>query len=117
MILKLDLKNRLENLNYEVVGMADTGYDAIEQVEKLDPDVVLMDIVLKGELNGIETAQLIKDKFNTLVIYMSAYYDDEILDKAAKTQPDGYITKPYEDVLIRTTIEIAMRKRKYQDTY
>jgi CheY-like chemotaxis protein len=117
MILKLDLKNRLESLNYEVIGMADNGYDAIEQVEKLDPDVVLMDIVLKGELNGIETAQLIKDKFNIPIIYMSAYYDDEILDKAAKTQPDGYITKPYEDVLIRTTIEIAMRKRKYQEEY
>ncbi len=114
MILKLDLKSRLENLNYEVVGMSDNGDDAIRQVEKLSPDIILMDIVLKGELNGIETAQIIKDKFKIPFIYMSAYYDDDILDNAAKTQPEGYITKPYDDVLIRTTIEIAMRKRKYK---
>lgn len=115
MILKLDLKSRLINLNYDVVGMSDNGEDAIEQIEKRKPDIILMDIVLKGDLNGIETAQIIKDKFEIPVIYMSAYYDDGILDKAAKTQPEGYITKPYDDVLIRTTIEIAMRKRKYKN--
>lgn len=114
MILKLDLQNRLENLNYNVVGMSDNGYDAIEQIGKLSPDIILMDIVLKGELNGIETAKIINDKFKIPFIYMSAYYDDGILDNAAKTQPEGYITKPYDDVLIRTTIEIALRKMKYK---
>ena len=68
---------------------------------------------MKGNINGIETAQHIKDIYNIPFIYLTAYYDDKILDMAAKTQPDGYITKPYEDISVHTSIQIAVLKRKY----
>jgi len=111
--MALDLRNRLERLNYTVVGIADNGMDALDKLEELKPDIILMDIVLKGDLNGIKTAQQIKDLYNIPFIYLTAYYDDKILDMAAKTQPDGYITKPYEDISVHTSIQIAVRRRKY----
>jgi two-component system, response regulator PdtaR len=112
-LLALDLRSRLESLNYTVVGTADNGKDAVDMIGELKPDIILMDIVLKGDLNGIETAQHIKDLYNIPFIYLTAYYDDKILDMAAKTQPDGYITKPYEDISVHTSIQIAVLRRKY----
>lgn len=112
-LLALDLRSRLESLNYKVVGFADNGIDAISKIGETEPDIVLMDIVLKGNLNGIETAEQIRDIYNIPFIYLTAYYDDKILEKAAETQPDGYITKPYDDISVHTSIQIAIRRRKY----
>jgi CheY-like chemotaxis protein len=67
-----------------------------------------MDIVLKGELDGIQAAQIIKDKYNIPFIYLTAYYDNEILEKAQKTQPAAYITKPYEEKGLQTAIQLAI---------
>jgi DNA-binding NarL/FixJ family response regulator len=112
-LLAIDLKNRLENLNYKIVGTADNGVDAVTMIGETKPDIILMDIVLKGNLNGIETAKQIREFYNIPFIYLTAYYDDKMLDEAAETQPDGYITKPYGDISLHTSIQIAILKRKY----
>jgi CheY-like chemotaxis protein len=67
-----------------------------------------MDIILKGELDGIQTAQIIKENYNTPFIYLTAYYDKEILEKAQKTLPAAYITKPYEEKGLQTAIQLAI---------
>ncbi len=85
-LLALDLRSRLESLNYKVVGSADNGVDAVSKIGETKPDIVLMDIVLKGNLNGIKTAEQIRDIYNIPFIYLTAYYDDKILEKAAETQ-------------------------------
>jgi two-component system, response regulator PdtaR len=96
-ILANDLKQRLEKLGYVVVGIAGNGKDAIKKTEELDPDLILMDIVLRGDLDGIEIAQKIREIYDIPFIYLTSYYDDEILKRAKNTYPYGYITKPYAD--------------------
>ena len=103
-----DLKRRLEKLGYSVVGMVGNGKDAIKKSEELYPDLILMDIMLKGKMNGIEAAKKITENHDIPVIYLTAYFDGKTLEKAKKTAPYGYVIKPYEDMGLRSAIEMAV---------
>ena len=107
-IVAADLKGRLENLGYNIVGISSTGCDAIKKTGETNPDLVLMDIMIKGDMDGIETAQKIRDLYDVPVIYLTAYFDDEILNRAKITEPFGYILKPFEDLRIQSAIEMAV---------
>ncbi|WP_414469051.1 response regulator [Methanobacterium sp. ACI-7] len=109
-ILAMGLKNKLEKFGYIVTGMASSGSEAIESVKKIQPDLVLMDIVLKGEMDGIDTAKFIVNLHDIPVIYLTAYADDEILARAEKTCPYGYILKPYKDNELKANIKMALYK-------
>jgi CheY-like chemotaxis protein len=109
-ILANDLKLQLENLGYMVVGIAGNGKKAIKKIGEIQPDLILMDIVIRGDMDGIETAQKIRDLYNIPFIYLTAYFDDEILERASKTQPYGYITKPYNEIGLKTAIKLALYK-------
>jgi two-component system, response regulator PdtaR len=111
-ILANDLKQQLEKLGYLVVGIASNGKDAIKKTEEINPDLILMDIVLRGDLDGIETARKIREIYDIPFIYLTSYYDDEILIRAKNTYPYGYITKPYADVGVHAAIQIALHKNK-----
>src|SRR5208337_1469091 len=100
---------RLKNLGYEVSGRARTGAEAMELVGKSKPDLVLMDINLKGDIDGIETAKLIKKGFNIPVIYVTSHSDGPTLERAKATRPDGFINKPFDDKDLRVAIELAMK--------
>jgi DNA-binding NarL/FixJ family response regulator len=101
---------RLKNLGYKVCGRAINGADAIELVGTTKPDVVLMDINIKGDKDGIETTKLIKEKFNVPVIYVTSHSDGATLERAKKTNPDGFILKPFEDNDLRIAIELVLKK-------
>jgi CheY-like chemotaxis protein len=101
---------RLKNLGYEVAGRATSGAEAMELVVKTRPDLVLMDINIKGELDGIETAKMIKKGFSIPVVYVTSHSDGPTLDRAKATQPDGFIVKPFEDNDLRIAIELALKK-------
>lgn len=101
---------RLKNLGYRVCGRAVSGAEAMELVVKSKPDVVLMDINLQGEIDGIETAKMIKKGFNIPVIYVTSHSDGPTLERAKATNPDGYIVKPFEDKDLRVAIELALKK-------
>jgi signal transduction histidine kinase/AmiR/NasT family two-component response regulator len=107
-IVALDLKQRLQSLGYKVVAIASSGEEAIEQAANNQPDLVLMDIKLKGELDGVEAAQVIRARQGLPVIFLTAYADAETLDRAKHTRPYGYLIKPFEDKDLRTTVEIAL---------
>jgi CheY-like chemotaxis protein len=107
-----DLKQRLENMDHSVVGIVGNGEDAIKKAGETSPDIILMDIVLKGNMDGIETAQQIINIYNIPIIYLTSYYDDEILEKSSETKPYGYITKPYEDLGLNTVIKMAVYKHQ-----
>ena len=111
-IVGKDLENRLKSMGYTIAGMAPSGEEALEKVAELMPDIVLMDIKLKGRLDGIETAKIIKDRFDVPVIYTTAYADFATLERAEATEPFGYILKPYDDRELSITIRMAMYKRK-----
>lgn len=101
---------RLKNLGYTVCGRAVTGAAAIELVVNEKPDLVLMDINIQGEIDGIETARIIKKGFNIPVVYVTSHSDGPTLERAKATQPDGFIVKPFEDNDLRVAIELALKK-------
>jgi CheY-like chemotaxis protein len=111
-IVALEIKKRLQKLGYIVPSVASTGEDAISKVEGILPDLVLMDIMLKGEIDGIDAAGEIRKRFNIPVVYLTAYSDEETLQRAKLTEPYGYILKPFEENDLRTTIEIALYKHQ-----
>jgi len=101
---------RLKNLGYDTCGRATTGAEAMEMVVKFKPTLVLMDINIKGEIDGIETAKMIKKGFNIPVIYLTSHSDGVTLERAKETNPDGFIVKPFEDNDLRVAIELALHK-------
>lgn len=109
-IVSKDIQHSLKKLGYNVVGAASTGEKAIEMAGNLSPDIVLMDIMLKGKLTGIDAAEEIRMKHNLPVIYLTAYADEATLSKAKVTEPYGYIIKPFKEIDIHTSIEMAIYK-------
>jgi len=109
-ITAMDIQNRLNKLGYNVLGPSDSGEKAIEITQKMHPNVVLMDIVLKGNISGIEAAQEIASKYNTPIIFLTAYKDEETFKRAKSSAPYGYITKPFEMRDLSNAIELALFK-------
>ncbi len=105
-----DIKQCLHNSKYFVTSIVDSGQKALTKIKESPPDLILMDIVLKGKMNEIETAQRISSQFDIPIMYISAYSGDDILQQAKSTQPYGYIIKPINDKELLITIEIALNK-------
>ncbi|MEA1963613.1 MAG: response regulator [Candidatus Aerophobetes bacterium] len=114
-IIARDIQNRLRGLGYAVCGPVSSGEEAIKKVEEAHPDLVLMDIVLKGKMDGIEAAEQIRNGFNIPVVYLTAYADESILQRAKITEPFGYILKPFGEKELHTTVEIALYKYKVEE--
>lgn len=100
---------RLNNLGYHVCGRAISGAEAMELVIKSKPDLVLMDINLKGEIDGIETAKMIKKGFNIPVIFVTSHSDGQTLERARDSKPDGFIVKPFDDNDLRIAIGLVLK--------
>ena len=113
-IVALNIKNRLEELGYAVVAMLNSGEAALQVVDHNRPDLVLMDIKLKGTVDGIEAAALIRSRFQIPVVYLTAYSDEETVDRAKFTEPYGYILKPFEARDLCTTIEVSLHKHQME---
>jgi len=109
-IVSKDIQQSLKKLGYNIVGAAATGEKAIALALEHKPDLVLMDIMLKGEMSGIEAAEQIKEKLKIPVIYLTAYADENTLSKAKVTEPYGYIIKPFKEIDLHTSIEMALYK-------
>jgi CheY-like chemotaxis protein len=106
------LKARLESYGYDVVDIANTGPKAIASTAKNHPDIILMDILLEGTMNGIEAAKVINRRSDIPVIYLSCLNDQEVLDRAIETNPYGFILKPYDNAELRFSIENALIKHR-----
>ncbi|WP_432738762.1 HD domain-containing phosphohydrolase [Maridesulfovibrio sp. FT414] len=115
-IVALDIRGRLTALGYTVVGVAPSGEKAIQLAAEHVPDLILMDIMLEGIMDGIDTAAVIKEHQSIPVIYLTAYADNETLTRAKVTEPFGYIIKPFEDRELNLTIEMALYKHKAERT-
>lgn len=109
-LVAISLERKLNGLGYQVVGMASSGQEALEKVAETTPDLILMDIQLKGNLDGIETAAQLRTKIDVPIIYLTAYDDEATLQRAKLTEPFGYLLKPYQARDLRTTIEMALYK-------
>ena len=96
-IIAYELKTRLYNLGYQVTDTVDSGESALESVQNQPPDIVLMDITLKGDMDGIEIASVIRKKHSIPIIFLTAYLDESRLERAKLTMPFGYILKPFQE--------------------
>jgi len=111
-IVSADIQDRLTALQYVIAGTADTGADAIRLAAELKPDLVLMDIMLKGDMMGTEAAARIRESLKLPVIYLTANSNDTTFLKARDTEPFGFILKPFEESTLRVNIEIGLYKHR-----
>jgi len=114
-VTAMEIEDKLKSLGYRISGIVSTGEEAVELAEKNDPDLVLMDIKLKGELDGIEAAKLIRAEQNIPVVYLTAYADEGMMQRAKTTEPYGYLLKPFEEREVQTQIEIAIYKHTMEE--
>jgi DNA-binding NarL/FixJ family response regulator/DNA-binding PadR family transcriptional regulator len=115
-IITLQLEQRLTRIGYKVVGMSASGEDAITKARSLKPEIVLMDIVMPGTINGIDAAKVIHDELDIPVIFITSYADDKIIEEAKQVHPYGYIVKPFTEQELKAAIEIALY-RKLTETH
>ncbi|PSB01125.1 GGDEF domain-containing response regulator [Merismopedia glauca] len=113
-IVARDLQLVLEDLGYSVPAIANTGELAIQKAFELKPDLILMDIRLLGEMDGISTAQIVVDQLDIPIVYLTAHSDETTLARAKLTHPYGYLIKPFEERELRAVIEIALYKHEME---
>jgi diguanylate cyclase (GGDEF)-like protein/PAS domain S-box-containing protein len=113
-LIARDIENMIHNAGYEVCGIAGTGKEAIEKAEGTLPDLILMDIILRGEMDGVEAAERIREHYNIPVIYLTAHTDENTLQRAKLTEPLGYTLKPVEQKELMTVIEMALYKHQME---
>lgn len=114
-IIARDIQRILRKLGYAVPSLAYSGKQALAAAEENRPDLVLMDIVLKGDMDGIETAALLRERFNIPVVYLTAYADESTLQRAKITEPFGYVLKPFQERELHVAIEMALYKHKAEE--
>ena len=115
-IIAEDIKRILLQYEYHVIDIISNGEKVLEDFEELNPDLILMDIMLAGKITGIEAASIIKEKYNVPIIYLTAYSNDPILDSAKITEPFGYLIKPFEEHELHATIEMAFYRYEIENT-
>jgi len=108
------IRRSLQDMGYSVSSIVFSGEIAIKEVEQKRPDLVLMDIVLDGEMDGIEAATQIRSLYNIPVVFLTAFSDKDILERAKITEPSGYITKPFNAKELHICIEMALYKHKME---
>jgi PAS domain S-box-containing protein len=119
LLISASLKSQLQQFGYEISGSSIRGESCLEEIAELsrqgkEPEIVLMDIHLRGEMDGIETAKLINDKFNCAIIFLSGQSSKEIYDRSFKIKPFGYLLKPIDMEQTKMTIEIASYQRNLE---
>lgn len=113
-IVAKDIQNSLRSMGYRVLAVAATGADAVARAEELRPDLVLMDIMLRGDMDGIQAADIIRARFHIPVVYLTAYTDEETLKRAKISEAFGYLLKPFEEKELRIMIEMALYKHQME---
>ncbi|MDQ7783495.1 MAG: PAS domain S-box protein [Desulfomonilaceae bacterium] len=111
-VIAKNLVRSLSNVGYEIAGIVDSGEDALRVAEASKPDLVLMDIKLTGTLDGVEAADRIRSRFDIPVVYLTGYTERDVLERAKKTEPYGYLGKPSTLLELRSTIETAIYKHQ-----
>ncbi len=105
-----DIKQSLENMGYLVEGIVTSGEKAIIKAETKKPNLILMDIILRGEMDGIDAARKIRSRFNIPVIFLTAYVNEKLIERATEAEAFGYLIKPFEPHQLKASIEIALNK-------
>lgn len=111
-IVAKDISVCLKKIGYEVLGTLSKGEKVVPKINEDKPDLVLMDIMLAGTMTGIDVSKKIKEEFDIPVVFLTAYADEKTISKAKVTEPYGYVIKPFKEIDLRTSIEMALYKYK-----
>ena len=112
MITALGIQEHLERLGYTVPTIACSGEEAVTAAAETQPDLILMDIRLKGEMDGVDAAKKIRDRFDVPIVFLTAHADERTVERAKVIEPSGYIIKPHSEAELRSTIEVALYKQQ-----
>jgi PAS domain S-box-containing protein len=113
-LTRLEIEEMLNDLGYEVAGQAETGAEAIVMARELNPDLILMDVEMPGEMNGIDAAREIKAELQIPIVFISGYGDPEYIEAAKEIAPFGYVMKPFDEKEVHAFVEIALSRRKLE---
>ena len=113
-VIALGLQERLTTMGYEVIDIAHTGEEAVEKARSLQPDLMLLDIMIPEKLDGITVAEIVKAELDIPVIFITAFSEDQIIDRAKQAEPYGYIIKPFQDRELKAAIEVALYKKEME---
>lgn len=111
-VIRMGLSSSLKRLGYEVSAMVPSGEEAVKEAAKTFPDLVLMDIKLKGEMDGIEAARIVGSQTGSPVVYVTAHSNADLLERAKRTEPYAYLLKPFSERGLYSTIETALYKHE-----
>ena len=113
-IIAMDIQDRLRRWGYDVPEIAASGEEALRKTERIQPNLVLMDIKLQGNMDGIEAAKEIQKRFSIPIIYVTAYADETTMSRVKATEPCGIILKPFGERELNSTIETVLNKLKME---
>ncbi len=113
-IIAMDIQDRLRRWGYDVPEIAASGEEALRKTERIQPNLVLMDIKLQGNMDGIEAAKEIQKRFSIPIIYVTAYADETTMSRVKETEPCGIILKPFGERELHSTIETVLNKLKME---
>ena len=113
-VITMQLGMRLRSMGYDVVGTASSAEESVRMAKDLNPNLILMDIVMEGKLDGIHAAEIITAEMDIPIIFLTAYTDDEYIERAKSISPFGYIVKPYSENEVKANIEIAIHKKELE---
>lgn len=114
-VIAMKLQQMLTRMGYDVIGMSYSGEEALDKARSLGPDLILMDIMLAGKMDGIRVAETVKSELDIPVIFLTAFSENKIVERAKKAEPFGYILKPFQDREIKATIEVAFYKKEMEE--
>ena len=109
-ITSFELKTKIENWGYSVVGIASRSEDVLKMIPYLEPDLITMDITIRGEMDGIDVVEILQKTRDIPIIYVSAHSSDQIMERALKTSPYAFLIKPFADKELKFAIELALKK-------
>jgi CheY-like chemotaxis protein len=109
-VVSIDIRNMLRNAGYSIAAVAFQGNEAIKKAEQSTPDLVLMDIGLKGDIDGIEAAKKIRDRFRIPVVFLTGFADEATMSKAKEADPSGFIIKPINEEELKKTLEDILKR-------
>jgi len=113
-LTRLEIEEMLTDLGYNVAGQAETGAEAVAMARKLNPDLILMDVEMPGEMNGLDAAREIKTELGTPIVFISGHDDPEYIEAAKEIAPLGYVMKPFDEREVHAFVEIALTRRELE---
>ena len=110
-VIAFRLQQLLSSMGYDVIAISHSGDEGLEKARRLRPDLILMDIKISGTRDGVAVAKIVKAELDIPVIFLTAFTEDQIIERAKQAEPYGYIVKPFQDRELKAAVEVGLYKK------